>query len=257
MDNLAYTSAAAMTFQRIERQVVANELANVSTVGFKRSFDTAQGALKVTGPGFDSRFIPQVYSDDVVDLSPGARILTGRPLDVAMNDQTVLGVESSRGDLAFTRRGDLRVSAEGVLETGAGHAVLGQAGPITIPQGFAVSIVEDGSIFARDPQNPGEEAVLVDQLLLRDASGVQLGRREDGLFALSRRDGRGLELGGDLPPGPNVASVSSGVLEGSNASAVSAMVYMLELSRMFELQIRQVSQASSLVERGSSMMRHS
>lgn len=253
MDKLSYIAAAAMTSQNILRQTATNNLANVSTTGFKNSFDTAQGALKAYGPGFDSRFIPQIFSEDVVDLSPGARMMTGRSLDIAMDGQTVMGVQAANGDLAFTRRGDLRVTQAGILETGAGHAVQGAAGPITVPLGFEVTISQDGTLFTLDPQAPDAEPVEVGQLLLRDASETQLGRRRDGLYSPMR--GEEIDEGRDIPVTAIAPSVSSGQLEGSNISAVSTMVDLLEMSRNYELQVKLISQVKSLDQSGSSMMR--
>lgn len=256
MDHMAYTAASAMTLQRIERQIATNELANVSTTGFKRSYQVARDVLKAEGPGFDSRFKPTTSIYDVIDFTPGGRVVTGRDLDVAMNDLTVLGVEAPNGDLAFTRRGDLRVTSEGILETGSGHAVLGQAGPITVPQGFALNFTVDGSLFARDPNDPQADPVLVGELLLRDATDTRLARRPDGLF--SPLPGEGEAPGGlEIPLTDRPLSISSGVLEASNVSSVGAMVDLLEMSRMFEMQIKLISQASSLDERGSSMLRMS
>jgi len=107
MDRLAFNAVAAINEQRNSRQMTTNELANVSTVGFKRSYEMATRAIKVEGDGLHSRYQPQSVSTDNIDLSPGAIMATGRKLDVAINGQGVMGVTTSTGELAFTRRGDL------------------------------------------------------------------------------------------------------------------------------------------------------
>lgn len=256
MDSLAFISAAAMTAHNIERQSVTNELANVSTIGFKRSFDTAQGALKVAGPGFDSRFLPKIFSQDVIDLSPGSLMATGRSLDIAMNESTVLGVQAQNGDLAFTRRGDLRLSDAGVLETGSGDAVLGEGGdPIVLPLGLKTLVAADGTLYTLDDQAPEADPVEVGRLLLRDASQVDLARREDGLFTpLNPEDAT---ENGDFADGPIPPSVTSEVLEGGNASPVLTLVKLLEMSRAYEMQVKLISQADQLDQSGSSMIRMS
>lgn len=98
----------------------------------------------------------------------------------------MLGVTGNDGTIGYTRRGDLRVNAKGVLETGNGHAVRSQSGgTITIPPGFKAVINTDGSIYADNPTNVGvAKPVLIDRLMLRDAEGVRLSRRLDGLFAI-------------------------------------------------------------------------
>ena len=117
MDRLAYTTLASVTERRLLREQLNNELANVSTVGFKRSFDSAMTAVKAEGDGFDSRIQPFIVQKDAISLEPGSLMATGRNLDVAMNDKAVLGVQGKDGTMAFTRRGDLRVNSQGVLKT--------------------------------------------------------------------------------------------------------------------------------------------
>lgn len=252
MDRLIFTSLKSVTEQRVRREMLTNELANVSTVGFKRSYESAIRAVKVQGPGFDSRFMPNLVQRDVINLEPGVRMVTARKLDVAMDGSTVMGVTAKNGELAFTRRGDLRVSPTGVLENSEGVAIRGQNGPINVPQGFDIEILVDGSVFARDPNNPEQPAQQLDRILLRDASAVQLGRREDGLFKplppFAGPDG-------DFAAGPVPASLSTGMLEGSNVSPVEGMVRMLDQNRSFESQIRIIKETKNLDESGASMLR--
>jgi flagellar basal-body rod protein FlgF len=120
VDKLAYTALSAMQSQAVTRAAITNELANVSTVGFKKSFQIASSAVKIDGPGFDSRFQPGLQVTDLINLTPGTPISTGRALDISMNDHTVLGVQTEAGDIAYTRRGDLKVSSSGVLENSSG-----------------------------------------------------------------------------------------------------------------------------------------
>lgn len=252
MDRLVYTSYSAINEKAVERQVLVNEMANVSTTGFKRSFDVALRSFKIEGPGFDSRYQTQAVARDVIDLSPGAVQSTGRPLDVAMNGTTVMGVQASDGQLAFTRRGDLRINAQGVLETGAGQVVRGAGGPLVVPPGFLISINGDGSVYAADPAQPAAAPALVGQILLRDASQVPLTRRVDGLYGPL-----GQPAGSDFASGPRPASVTPKALEGSNVNAVYAMTRMIDHARSFESQIRAIKEAKSLDESGASMIKNS
>lgn len=254
MDRLIFTSLAAVTEQRVARAALNNELANISTTGFKRSYETALRTIKTVGPGFETRYQPRNVSRDEIVLTPGASIVTGRNLDVSLNDTTVLGVVASDGDLAFTRRGDLRVNAAGVLETGTGNAVMGAGGPLTLPIGLDLSIGADGTVYGADPEDPAAEPVALGRMMLLDASAVRLERREDGLFTPSAADR--LE-DGSFADGPGVASLASGALEGSNVSAMTAMVKLIDYSRSFELQIKIIKEAKTLDESGASMMRAS
>ena len=115
MDRLAFNAAAAINEQRLSRQMITHELANVVTVGFKRSFEVSMSAVKVEGSGYPTRMQPQSVSLDIIQLRPGEIMTTGRDLDVCMSDATVFGVTAPNGELAFTRRGDLKVNAAGTF----------------------------------------------------------------------------------------------------------------------------------------------
>ena len=83
MDRLIYTALAGINERRPQRQVEANDLANVSTVGFKKSFDQALIAIKTRGDGYDTRIQPQSRTTDRINLEPGARMVTNKALDIA------------------------------------------------------------------------------------------------------------------------------------------------------------------------------
>jgi flagellar basal-body rod protein FlgF len=243
---------AAINEQRISRQMVTNELANVSTVGFKRSFEASVRAVQVNGPGLSTRMQPQSFTEDFIQLKAGTVMATGNNLDVALTGSAVLGVTSADGQLAFTRRGDLRVNANGVLENGSGYLVRGEGGsPISAPAGLVITIESDGTVFGRDPaQTNATPPVPLGTLLLRDASEVKLQRRPDGLFSVV-----GLEQGKDFPSGPNPPRLTAGALEGSNVNALDTMIKLLDQSRTFEQQINMIKEAKSTDESGATMMK--
>ena len=251
MDRLAFNAAAAINEQRLARQMITHELANVSTVGFKRSFEVAMTAIKADGSGLATRMQPQSVSKDIIQLRPGAVMTTGRNLDVSMNEESVLGVTAANGQLAFTRRGDLQVNSAGVLQDALKHVVRGEGGgPITVPPGLTITINPDGTVYAADPGQTGAvQQTLIGRLLLRDASTTQLERREDGLF------GPVGKLGADFPNGPNLPSLTSGALEGSNVSAMLAMVKLMDQSRSFEHQVRNIKESKTADESGATMLK--
>jgi flagellar basal-body rod protein FlgF len=254
MDRLAFNAAAAINEMRVGRQMTTNELANVATPGFKRSFESAMMTLKVQGAGFESRLQPQSYASDNINMKPGVILKTGRDLDVAMDDQTVMGVTAKNGDLAFTRRGDLKLNGKGVLEMGTGALVRGQSGgPITIPPGFFVKISKDGSVYATNPAQAGVAApVLIDKILLRDASQVSLERREDSLYKIV-----GKPNNEDIPVTGKLATITPETLEGSNVNAMEVMVKLMDQSRSFEMQVNVIKQNKDVDESGGTMMRAS
>ncbi|MBM3336373.1 MAG: hypothetical protein FJY60_01565 [Betaproteobacteria bacterium] len=254
MDRLAFTAMASINERRLLREQLNNELANVSTVGFKKSFESAMVAVKAKGDGFDTRIQPFIEKTNAVDLEPGAITATYNKLDIALLGKAVLGVQAKDGTLAFTRRGDLHLNSEGVLENGSLHPVLSNDGvPITIPRGFDVQITRDGDIYARDPAQPAPAVqVLVGRIMLRDASAIVFQRRPDSLFTPQQE----YRLpNGSFNPGPNQPEIAVGALESSNVNPVTAMVKLIDFSRSYETQVRTIKEAKSLDESGASMLR--
>ncbi len=250
MDRLAFNAVAAINEQRLSRQVTANELANVSTPGFKRSYDVAMQAIKVEGAGLETRLQPQAISSDIVKMRPGAVMVTGRDLDVAINDQAVMGVTTRDGKLAFTRRGDLQVTSTGILQNGSGFVVRGEGGqPITVPGGSKVNINPDGTIYATSEAQMADPGVLVGRIMLRDASQVQLERREDGLFQVVGSEGA------DITNGTLRPSLTAKALEGSNVNAMEIMIKLMDQSRSFEQQVRIIKESKTGDESGASMLK--
>jgi flagellar basal-body rod protein FlgF len=252
MDRLSFNAMAAINEDRVIRQQLSNDIANVSTVGFKQTFEATIQPQQAVGQGFDSRLQPRVYTTDRVRLDAGPLMVTGRDLDVSMNHKTVLGVTGADGTLAFTRRGDLRINPNGVLETGSGHIVQGQdGGPITIPVGSTVNITNNGQIFAADPTQQGvPQEQLIATLMLRDASSTNLIKREDGLYRVDEKP-----LGTDFATGPEPVSLTPKALEGSSVNPMASMVKLIEQSRSFEHQVRMIKESKSNDESGASMMK--
>jgi len=254
MDRLAFNAVANINEARVARQMTTNELANVSTPGFKRSFEAALRPVKVEGAGFESRMQPRSETTDNINLKPGTQMATGNDMDISLSAQAVMGVSAADGTLAFTRRGDLKLTATGTIENGAGHLLRGQGGgAITVPPGFRVNINDDGSVYATNPAQAGPVVpVLIDRILMRDARQTPLDRRTDGLFQVM-----GKPPGTDIAaiPGVPLPSLTSKVLEGSNVNPLEVMVKMMEQSRTFEQQVNVIKQAKDADESGSSMMK--
>lgn len=255
MDRLIYTSTFSIENQAFLRPQLIHELANISTIGFKKSLNVAEISVMAPPPGHESRIYPQMISErfyiDNVKLDSGPIMITGRNLDVSMNNNTLLGVQTEDGTLAFTRRGDLRVNSNGLLENGTKNIIMGTSGPITVPAGFNISIRPDGVIMATDPAQPtNESAQEVGRLLLRDATGLDIARRKDGLFSLSAP-----ASGVDVANNSNQVSVTPGALEGSNVNPIESMVRLMDQSRSFEQRIRIIKECKEIDESGAAMMR--
>lgn len=223
MDRLVYLAMAGAKATLQRQDVLAHNLANASTTGFRAEL-AAFRAVPVRGDGASTR----VYALETTvahDLRPGVVQATGRPLDVAMQGNAWLAVQSLDGTEAYTRAGALEVDAEGLLVTAAGLPVMGDGGPITLQAGARAAIAPDGTVTAAlggaAPQPVGRLKLVSPEAALQ--------RGEDGLFRAA--DGE------DLPADP-AARVQDGALEGSNVSAVETMVGMIAAARQFEQQMR-------------------
>ena len=208
----------------------ANNLANMQTTGFKSDLDWFR-SRPVTGAGYPTR-VYALNEKAGTDFSSGAMQTTGRDLDVAINGEGWIAVQGGDYDSkeAYTRAGDLRITPEGLLKTGSGLQVMGQSGPITIPPAEKVTIGSDGTISII-PMGSGNATTLVqiDRIKLVKPNMDDMEKQGDGL--LHAKNGQPVEVSADV-------SLSSGVLEGSNVSALGAMVNMIELARNFELQAK-------------------
>ena len=258
MDKLVFTALSGAKTGTVQRTMLTNDLANISTAGFKRASFQRAIPTQLDGPGFPVRFQPLVENkQDLINLAPGTRMDTGNPLDVAFNGETVHGVLGEQGEIAFTRRGDLRVSELGFIETANGHLVATEdGGPLTVPAGGNVNITPDGTVFfnATVADAAGVVAPIeIGQLLMRDASGTTLQRRLDGLFEEIGANG----AGGDIAPGPEAASLTSGSLEGSNVNPVEVLVSLMDYYRSFETQMKIIKSAEELDQSGARLMQSS
>ncbi len=227
MDRLIYLSMSGAKAALQRQDSLANNLANVSTNGFRAELQSFR-AVPVLGDGASTR----VYALETSighDIRPGPMQTTGRPLDVAAQGNAWFAVQALDGAEAYTRAGALQVNAEGQLVTTSGLPVLGDGGPITLPTNANVDIASDGSISAQvgsgRPQQVGRLKMVVPEEALT--------RGTDGLFRAAD---------GDLPAVPE-ARLQSGALEGSNVSPVETMVAMISAARQFEQQMKMLQGA--------------
>lgn len=244
MDRLIYTSLSAMRGAMARQQATASNLANASTPGFRAEIAEAQ-ALWLDGPSLQDR---AMASEEVVnaDMKAGSVTATGRDLDVALGGDSLLAVQTSEGDEAYTRRGDLQLSSSGLLTTGDGRPVLGQSGPITIPPADKVTIGEDGRIMIVPAGGEASQPQEIDRLKIASPAGSSIAKGLDGLFRVKG--------GGTLPADPD-ARVTSGELEESNVSPTKALVDMIEASRAWDTQLKLVTSARDLDNSSAELMR--
>ncbi|MDP3536458.1 flagellar basal body rod protein FlgF [Halomonas sp. M1] len=248
MDRMLYTAMSGAKHTMDQQAVISQNLSNVSTAGFRAQLQAAR-SVPVLGDGALATRVSAVTTTPGTDYSQGPIERTGRTLDIAMQDNAWMAVLADDGTEAYTRRGDLQLDSDGVLLS-VGRPVMGDGGPIALPQGAQVSIGADGTISAI-PQGEGP-AALVDvgriKLVTPDEQGLIRG--DDGLFR-APLDEEG-QPGG--LPGDEEAQIVSGALEGSNVSAVDAMVSMIDVARRYDMQMKILSTADENAQRANSIL---
>lgn len=234
MDRMIYTamSGARQSFDR--QAVISNNLANVSTAGFRAQMHATR-AVPVRGDGDLATRVSVASTTPGSNFAPGGIDATGRDLDVALQQDAWLAVRDSSGEEAYTRRGDLQINANGMLTSG-GRPVVGEAGPVIVPLGAQLSVGADGTISAIGAGDQPDTLVEVGRMKLVTRGERDLLRGEDGLFRALGEDGAVVPLAGD-----ENARLQTGALEGSNVSAVDSMVDMIASSRMYEMQMKVIS----------------
>jgi flagellar basal-body rod protein FlgG len=227
-----YTAAAGMLAQTIATDTTANNLANVTTAGFKRN--------GVSFQGFPEMLLRRILPNDntpVGGLLTGARVAstaadfiqgsihrTGNPLDVALQGPGFFAIQQKGATTPlYTRDGSFTLNAEGYLSTSAGHLVLGKNGPIQIPPGQVVAIAADGTVTANGTPLDTLEVV-------QFAKPQALTRLGDNVFQATPGAGPATQA----VKGDTGVLLYQGSLETSNVNAVREMVNSITGLRVYE-----------------------
>ena len=247
MDRMLYIGMSGAKETMLAQAATANNLANATTTGFRADLSQAR-SMPVFGPGHPSRAFAQSERPGY-DLTPASLQTTGRDLDVAIQGEGWLGVLDAQGNEAYTRRGDLQRTVNGILVNGAGQPVLGNGGPVALPPAESIAIAAVGIISIRPVGSDPNTLVQIDRLKLVNPPGQQMEKGEDGLFR--RR--------GDLGPAEADAFVRvvPGALESSNVNAVESMVDMINHARKFEMQVKVMQTAQQVDDRTTELLRMS
>lgn len=241
MDKMLYISMTGASQNTKALQAHANNLANVSTSGFRRDFEQAR-SMPVFGDGLPARAYAMTERPGT-DFTHGTLQETGRDLDVAVQGDAWIAVQSPDGSEAYVRTASMQIDAFGILRTSAGLPVMGNAGPIAVPPEQKVEIGQDGTISIRALGETPDVMAEVDRIKLVLPDRGQLQKMQDGL--VRGKDGQ------EFAPDAN-ARLVSGFTESSNVNAVAEMTSMLSLSRQFELHVKMMRTAE---ENASSVAR--
>ena len=233
MDRLIYTAMSGANAAASRQAVLSNNLANVSTTGFRAELSTYR-AVPLQGEGTPTRVFAVEATAGFLDR-PGPAQKTDRSLDVMATGSAWFSMQALDGTEAYTRNGHLEVSNDGTIVSSSGLPVLSSGGaPMTVPPGAMLSIGNDGTVSAKVGSQPANSIGRLK--MVTSGTDDPLKRGADGLFRTAS---------GDPLPNDETAKLQTGVLEGSNVNAVEAMVGMIQTARQFETQMRLLQTAES------------
>lgn len=262
MDPALRTAATGMAAQQTRVEVIANNLANVNTPGFKRSrahfedllYQMAQGASSVGGPSVTT--LPAIQVGRGTRLAAVQRIQTqgsieqtGRPLDLAIEGEGFFQVQLPNGMTAYTRDGSFMISDQGALVTHGGYVVLpgvevpqdamgitiSRNGVVTVEAAGSTEPIEIGRIELARFANPGGLLAMGENLFVETpASGP-------ALTGFAQEDGFG--------------RIVQGSLEASNVEIVQEMVDMIAALRAYEINSKAVQSAEQMSEMTNALLR--
>lgn len=223
MDNALLVGLSRQVSLRRELDVIANNIANINTSGFKTESMMFEQYLDPTArhdqfTGNDRRISFVVDRATMQDFSQGPLQRTEAPLDLALDGEGFFAVQTQNGE-RYARGGNFHVNAQGQLVNASGHPVLGQGGPITFePNDVNFTIAADGTVSTQN----GERGKL---RIVRFATPHRLTQQGEGLWSAPA----------NLPPQVADATtrVVQGALEKSNVHAVREMNRLIEVSRAY------------------------
>ncbi len=225
-----YRSASGMLPRVKEQEVIANNLANAGTTGFKKDV-TFSRELSRAEQRTESRKTDWQQSLDArvhVDYSPGVFDKTGNPLDLAIEGDGFFPLQTPEGTTALTRSGSFVVDDEGFLSFPGGFRLLGDGGPIQVGNGD-ISVAKNGEIEVN-----GQSVGRVVPRTIADLDHLE--RLGGSLFGVPETE----EL-----IAPIQATISQGYLETSNVDVVNAMVDMIVAYRTYEANAKALQQQDS------------
>jgi flagellar basal-body rod protein FlgG len=253
-----YTAASGMTAQQLRLDTIANNLANVSTTGFKRSRDAFQDLfyqqLGAPGGGADGAGARVELGSGVAvagierDQAQGMLIDTGNALHVGIQGDAYFVVETWDGEQLYTRDGSFTKDPDGYLVTAAGMRV---AGDVQIPDDAdQITIDYDGTVHGIVTAT-GQDMVLGQIEVARFVNGAGLMGRGGNLFVPTLQSGEPLPV----DPGDGKVQLVQGYVEGSNVDVATELIEMIQAQRAYELNSKVIQAADEALQVAANLRR--
>ena len=255
------TAATGMTAQQTMVDVIANNLANVNTSGFKRSQLNFQNLLYVTMEEPGTEIASGITSPSGIEIGSGVRVAstikvfspgelenTANPLDIAIAGDGFLQVTMPNGDLRYTRDGSLLTNGNGELVTTGGYTI---EPAISVPtDAVSVTIAKDGGVNVTDSSGSTSVVGTIQLARFPNPSGLS----SEGGNLLAETGASGTFTTGT--PGENgFGSIQSGFLEKSNVQMVTELVNLITAQRAYEINSRAIKVGDDMLQTANSIVR--
>jgi flagellar basal-body rod protein FlgG len=248
------TAATGMEGQQMLVDVIANNLANINTTGFKRSQINFQDLLYLKMTQAGAEVASGIKTPTGLEIGSGVQAVstakvftvgefenTGRPLDIAIAGDGFLQVTLPNGSTRFTRDGALQINADGQLVTATGYSI---EPAITIPtDASAIDIGKDGTVNITDAS--GTQSVVGTLQLVRFPNSTGLSNEGDNLY--SQTEASGAPLTGTA--GENgFGAIEAGMLEKSNVQMITELVNLITAQRAYEINSRAIQAGDRMLQ---------
>jgi flagellar basal-body rod protein FlgG len=235
-----YSSEAAMRPKMARMEVLANNLANINTTGFKRDRVFVRMLEQSTQAATDGRGdMTGVTTGRYIDTTSGSLQQTDNPLDLAIDGDGYFAVQTPRGT-RLTRNGNFTMNKEGVLTTSEGYPVMGVNGAIHLPQRDRIdvrslTITRSGEVVI-DKEPLGQLRIMVPErpeALQKDHESLMFVDQSEKLVDVA----------------PDRINIHQGFVEESNVEGIEEMIAMIELSRGFETDQKMIQSQDATLDR--------
>jgi flagellar basal-body rod protein FlgG len=253
------TSATGMSAQEMMVDVIANNLANINTTGFKKSQLGFQDLLYVQLTAAGAEVASGINTPSGIEIGSGVKVAstvkiftageletTQRPLDIAIYGDGFLQVTLPSGDTRYTRDGSLQLNSNGEIVTATGYLL---EPAVSIPtDATAIDIGKDGTVSVKDAS--GNLSVVGQLQLARFPNPSGLESEGDNLLAETEASGTALT---GTPGDSGFGTIQSGVLERSNVQMVSELVNLIKAQRAYEINARAIKAGDEMLRTATHM----
>jgi flagellar basal-body rod protein FlgG len=255
------TAATGMTAQQMMVDIIANNLANINTTGFKRSQICFEDLLYVDMKKQGTEVASGINSPGGLEIGSGVRAAgnvkifnpgelesTNRPLDIAITGDGFLKVVMPNGDKRYTRDGSLQINANGQLVTTNGYSI---EPSISVPADSAsISIEKDGGVNVTS--SSGTQSVIGNIQLVRFPNPSGLSSEGDNLLAETAASGTPTT---GIPGENGLGAIQSGFLEKSNVQMVTELVNLITAQRAYEINSRAIKAGDDMLRTANEIVR--